>query len=236
MCSVIQGDNNLLRPLFKCHFCRYQLEGIQVYDGGWQVALIGRTAVRMLAVSTATGLFELDTEPGYLGVKEDHDDPRFGELQVNRHQRNTVAMRENTVCLESGPCTGGVTVKRKPETRALSFVFLFSVFKSASRLVLTDTLTPTVKHSISALTTLSRQGEHEEEHWSHRNGLKPGTKPGCFPIPWVSRAVLPTGKERGAAEHASIPARPEKARKKSCTPPDTVGCAVIDLIHGSADD
>ena len=132
------------------------------------------------------------------------------------------------MCLESGPCTGGVTVKRKPETRALSFAFLFSVFKSASRLVLTDTLTPTVKHSISALTTLSRQGEHEEEHWSHRNGLKPGTKPGCFPIPWVSRAVLPTGKERGAAEHASIPARPEKARKKSCTPPDTVGCAVID--------
>ena len=41
VCSVIQGDNNLLRPLFKCHFCRYQLEGIQVYDGGWQVALIG---------------------------------------------------------------------------------------------------------------------------------------------------------------------------------------------------
>ena len=54
------------------------------------------------------------------------------------------------------------------------------------------------------------------------------TKPGCFPIPWVTRAVLPTGKERGAAEHASNPTRPEKARKKSCTPPDTVGCAVID--------
>ena len=48
----------------------------------------------MLADSTATGLFELDTEPGYSGVKEDHDDPRFGELQVNRHQRNTVATRE----------------------------------------------------------------------------------------------------------------------------------------------
>ena len=41
MCSEIQGDNNLLRPLFKSHFCRYQLVGIQVYDGGWQVALIG---------------------------------------------------------------------------------------------------------------------------------------------------------------------------------------------------
>ena len=132
--------------------------------------------------------------------------------------------------LEAGPCTGGVTVKRKPETRALSFAFLLSDFKSASRLVLTDTLTPTVKHSISALTTLSRQGEHEEEHWSHRNGLKQGTKPGCFPIPWVTRAVLPTGKERGAAERASNPARPEKARKKSCTPPDTVGRAEIDVL------
>ena len=39
--SEIQGDNNLLRPLFKSHFCRYHLEGIQVNDGGWQVALIG---------------------------------------------------------------------------------------------------------------------------------------------------------------------------------------------------
>ena len=190
----------------------------------------------MLADSTATGLFELDTEPGYSGVKEDHDDPRFGGASGQQASTQHSGNERNTVSLEAGPCTGGVTVKRKPETRALSFAFLLSDFKSASRLVLTDTLTPTVKHSISALTTLSQQGEHEEEHWSHRNGLKQGTKPGCFPIPWVTRAVLPTGKERGAAEHASNPARPEKARKKSCTPPDTVGCAGDRLIHGSADD
>ena len=56
----------------------------------------------MLAVSAATGLFELDTERGYSGVKEDHDDPRFGELQVNRHQRNTVAMRETRCAWNQG--------------------------------------------------------------------------------------------------------------------------------------
>ena len=87
----------------------------------------------MLAVSTATGLFELDIEPGYSGVKEDHDDPRFGELQVNRHQRKHSGNERNTVCLEAGPCTVGVTVKRKPETRALCFDFFSFPISSPRR-------------------------------------------------------------------------------------------------------
>ena len=40
------------------------------------------------------GLFEMDTEPGYPGVKEDLDATWSDELQANRHQPNLVAKRE----------------------------------------------------------------------------------------------------------------------------------------------
>ena len=56
-------------------------------------------------------------------MKEALDDFKFGELQVNRHQHDTVAQKKNTVSLRAGPYTGGVTVKRKVEMRVLGVVF-----------------------------------------------------------------------------------------------------------------
>ena len=127
MCSVIQGDNNLLRPLFKCHFCRYQLEGIQVYDGGWQVALIGAYS------STYVGGYDSNGSSSSWTLSQGTRASRkttttqvrcaSGQQASTQHSGN----ERNTVCLKSGPCTGGLTVKRKPEDE--SSQFRFSLFR-----------------------------------------------------------------------------------------------------------